>query len=100
MFFKGDGCDFSNAFHFVDHKGDHREIKSPGWRIEMKCQCRGVGKADMELELIEVYLYEIVEFFNHCRSSGHLVKAFGNFENTKKVKILLRFEPLAVCQLF
>ena len=86
MFIKGDGCDFANALHFANQKSDYREVKSPGGGIEMKCECRGVGKADIELELIEVDLYEIVGFFDHYRSSGHLVKAFGNFENIKKEK--------------
>lgn len=54
----------------------------------------------MKFELIEIDPYEICGFLEHCRSSGQLVKALCNFEDIKMEKILLRFDPLAICQLF
>ena len=54
MPFQGDGCDFPLSFHFVNDKGNYREIKPSGRRVEVKGQFNSIFEFNMELELIQV----------------------------------------------
>ena len=54
MSFQGNGRDFPQSFHFVNNKGDYREVKPSGGRVEVKNQFNSVFEGDMELELVEV----------------------------------------------
>jgi len=57
--FQGDGGDFPQLFHLVNNKGDHREVKPSGGRVEVKGQFISILEGDVKLELIQVDCYGV-----------------------------------------
>ena len=65
MVFEWDRDNFTPLFHFKYDKGNHRQVKSPRWRVEKERKFGIRSNADLEFEMVQINYDRMIGFLDH-----------------------------------